>query len=89
MMESGLVKFVVTSNHDNLHQKAGTVFKVKNVLIIFVGIPLDKIVDLYGNAYTEKCCRCKKEYHRNVIVPNIGRNCDDPNCGGRLNKIGK
>jgi NAD-dependent SIR2 family protein deacetylase len=46
------------------------------------------MTDLFGNVYVEKCSKCKKLYHRKVIVPNIGRICDDPQCGGRLMKTG-
>jgi len=74
MVEKGIVKYIVTSNHDNMHQKAGTSF--------------NNMTDLFGNAYVEKCVRCKKNYHRKVIVPNIGRICDDKKCGGKLMKTG-
>jgi len=40
LLEKNLFHFVITSNHDNLHQKAGT--------------PSEKIVDLFGNVYVEK-----------------------------------
>jgi len=74
MVKQGLVQMVVTSNHDNLHQKSG--------------IPEDKIVDLFGNVYVEKCSKCGTLHKRKVIVPNLGRNCDDPACKGRLTKTG-
>lgn len=51
----GHIKCVVTSNHDDLHGKAGT--------------PRDKLVDLFGNCYVERCGRCKKLWQRHSIVP--------------------
>lgn len=73
MMEKNKnVKFIVTSNHDNLHQKGGT--------------KLNDIANLFGNAYVEECGKCKKLYQRTVVTPAIGRVCDDEKCGGRLSK---
>jgi NAD+-dependent protein deacetylase sirtuin 6 len=66
------VKFVVTSNHDNLHQKSGT--------------PLECISNLFGNVYVEECTVCKKQFQRKVITPSLGRQCDDDSCKGRLLK---
>lgn len=73
MMEKNKnVKFIVTSNHDNLHQKAGT-----NV---------SDIANLFGNVYVEECGKCKKLYQRTVVTPALGRICDDEKCGGKLSK---
>jgi NAD-dependent SIR2 family protein deacetylase len=74
LLQNGLSKFLVTSNHDGIHDKAGT--------------PLDKMADLFGNAYVEKCYKCKSYFRRRVIVPNIGRVCDNRECQGRIAKIG-
>eukprot|EP01118_Nematostelium_gracile_P013946 TRINITY_DN5336_c0_g1_i1.p1 TRINITY_DN5336_c0_g1~~TRINITY_DN5336_c0_g1_i1.p1 ORF type:complete len:188 (+),score=43.56 TRINITY_DN5336_c0_g1_i1:58-621(+) len=73
LMDSGLVKYVITSNHDNLHQKSG--------------IPEEKISNLFGNAYIEECLKCKSQFKRRVAVPSLGRYCDH-GCGGRLVKSG-
>jgi len=72
LVNSNIVKFIVTSNHDNLHVKAGT--------------PSDKVIDLFGNVCVEECGRCKKQWRRSVVVPSIGRKCDDPECQGKLFK---
>jgi len=72
LVKNDVVKSIVTSNHDNLHVKAGT--------------PDDKVIDLFGNAYVEQCGKCKKLWRRQVIVPSIGRKCDDPDCGGKIAK---
>jgi len=48
-----------------------------------IGIPEDKIAELFGNAYKEKCTKCGKLYHRKTQRPALGRReCDDPACDG-------
>jgi len=74
LVEEGIVKFIVTSNHDNLHFKSG--------------ISADKIAELFGNAYIEKCLKCSKIYRRSVVTPNINRKCEQEDCKGRLVKTG-
>ncbi|XP_004343843.2 hypothetical protein CAOG_07119 [Capsaspora owczarzaki ATCC 30864] len=74
LARSGVVKLVATSNHDGLHNKAGT--------------PDEVIADIFGNVYTEKCDKCKTLFHRKVIVPTLGRVCDNAACRGTLRKTG-
>jgi len=74
MIEAGKVKFVVSSNHDNMHRKSGT--------------PDNYLAELFGNAYVEVCTKCKKQYQRMVICPPTNRICDDPQCKGKLIKSG-
>ncbi len=33
------------------------------------GIDKEKVVDLFGNVFVEKCGKCKKLWPRSVIVP--------------------
>jgi len=72
LVREGHVKFVVSSNHDNMHERAG--------------LPIDKIAELFGNAYVEKCLGCERRFRRQVVVPNLGRKCEV--CGSRLVKTG-
>jgi len=74
LIEAGIVKFVVSSNHDNMHRRSGT----KN----------EHLAELFGNAYVEICITCKKNYQRTVICPPTSRFCDDPQCKGKLIKSG-
>lgn len=67
-----MVEFVVTSNHDNLHVKSG--------------LPLNRIAELYGNAYREKCLECQTEFRRATTFPPFDRRCE--NCNGKLKKTG-
>ena len=70
----GVVKFVATSNHDGLHQKSG--------------LPDACIADVFGNLFVERCLKCKRLWKRSVVVPSLGRRCEDPGCKGRLQKTG-
>jgi len=74
IIQQGKAKFVVTSNHDNMHRKSG--------------LSDDSIAELFGNAYIEKCLTCKTTYQRKVVCPPTGRYCDNAQCGGRLIKTG-
>lgn len=74
LIKQGKAKFVVTSNHDNLHRKSGCSDK--------------RLAELFGNAYIEKCLDCGQLYQRHVVCPAIGRICDDESCGGKLIKTG-
>eukprot|EP00455_Lapot_gusevi_P049538 TRINITY_DN7040_c0_g1_i3.p1 TRINITY_DN7040_c0_g1~~TRINITY_DN7040_c0_g1_i3.p1 ORF type:complete len:290 (-),score=42.71 TRINITY_DN7040_c0_g1_i3:74-943(-) len=76
--QTGLFKSIVTSNHDGLHQKASEA----------AGSPDIPVIDIFGNAYLEKCLKCSSVYYRRVITPNIGRTCDNLECKGRLMKCG-
>ena len=74
LVKRGVVQFVATSNHDGLHQKSG--------------LQPASIADVFGNLFVEKCLKCKREWTRSVVVPSLGRKCDDPACKGRLQKTG-
>jgi len=74
MIEAGKVKFVVSSNHDNMHRKSGTTDEY--------------LAELFGNAYVEKCTKCLKTYQRKVVCPPTNRICDDDQCKGKLIKSG-
>eukprot|EP01133_Synstelium_polycarpum_P011609 gene11609-13552_t len=68
LMEMGLVKFVVTTNMDNLHLRSG--------------VPLDKIIELHGNSFKERCTKCKKAVHKDdVIYEGPVTRCE---CGGLM-----
>jgi len=72
LLRQGFASRIVTSNHDNLHVKCGT--------------PESQVIDLFGNVFVEKCCKCQILFRRNVIVGTLGRICEK--CGGRLMQIG-
>jgi len=66
MIEEDKAKFVITSNHDNLHRKSG--------------LRDENLAELFGNAYIEKCLKCKKVFVRNVVCPPIKRRCAPEEC---------
>eukprot|EP00116_Pleurobrachia_bachei_P008579 sb/3468841/ len=67
-------KFVVTSNHDGLHQKSGT--------------PWNQTANVFGTAYIEECLECRIRYTRGVITPALHRKCEVEGCEGKLKKTG-
>jgi NAD-dependent SIR2 family protein deacetylase len=74
LAEVGILKHIVSSNHDNFHIRAGS--------------HPDMVTEIFGNSYIETCLSCQAKYLRHTQVPQLGRICDDPSCGGRLKKEG-
>jgi len=73
--KQGIMKFLVSTNVDGLHRRSG--------------ISVDKIAELHGNCYLEKCSTCGKEYLRTFDVGctthhKTGRTCDKNGCNGAL-----
>ncbi len=72
----GLIHFLVSTNVDGLHRRAGT--------------PANKMAELHGNCYKEVCNKCGKEYLRTFDVTRgrmdhkTGRSCEDEQCRGEL-----
>lgn len=74
LLNEDVVKFVVSSNHDNLHIRSGA--------------SPDKVSEIFGNGYIETCLKCGDKFLRHTQVPQLGRICDHEECGGRLKKEG-
>jgi NAD-dependent SIR2 family protein deacetylase len=74
LCEKNIAKYVLTSNHDNIHRKTG--------------IPEEKMGELFGNAYIEECLKCHALYERKTQVPTLGRVCENEECKGRLVRTG-
>jgi len=76
LYKAGILKKIVTSNHDNLH--------------LLSGIAREDVIELHGNNFTEYCPECKKVYYRESIVPALGtlhltgRKCSQEGCSGYL-----
>lgn len=66
MIESGLMKFLVSQNTDGLHRKSG--------------VPADKMSELHGNTNLEKCTDCGKKYLRDFRTRNA-QSVHDHNTG--------
>ena len=77
---SGIIKFIVTQNVDNLHHMSG--------------VPRKAICELHGNIIAEKCAKCKKIHYRDFYtrLPHLKwgdphdtrRICIKSGCGGSL-----
>eukprot|EP00435_Cladocopium_sp_Y103_P041855 s1451_g11.t1 len=75
---SGIIKFVATTNVDDLHGKSG--------------LPTDSLAELHGNSFVEECEKCLKRYKRSFVTRSAtglfehrtGRYCQ---CGGPLRDI--
>ena len=78
LLSENKLKHVISQNVDGLHRKSG--------------IPSEKISELHGNIYIEKCTSCNKEYLRdkNVSISTnaeehgTGNYCDNRECEGKL-----
>lgn len=71
----GFIKFVATTNVDDLHGKSG--------------VPEDSLAELHGNSFVEECEKCLQRYKRSFVTRSAtglfehhtGRYCQ---CGGPL-----
>lgn len=57
LMQCGKVRYVVSQNVDGLHLRSG--------------VPREKIAELHGNCFAERCPRCKKEYIRDFEIETV------------------
>ncbi|PNH03818.1 NAD-dependent protein deacetylase SRT1 [Tetrabaena socialis] len=75
LVASGKAPHVCSQNVDSLH--------------LWSGVPRDRIAELHGNCFAERCTSCKKEYARDFQMETVnfkpsGRRCPAPGCGGPL-----
>lgn len=79
LQKVGKLNFVVSTNVDGLHRRAGT--------------PQDGMAELHGNCYKEVCDKCHKEHLRTFDTTRTGgasmhhltgRKCEQPGCNGNL-----
>jgi NAD-dependent SIR2 family protein deacetylase len=71
----GIVKHLVSTNTDGLHMRSG--------------FPREKLSELHGNAYLERCRKCNAEFLRDHNVCKgrghaTGNKCEKPGCDGDL-----
>lgn len=72
---AGILKFVISQNIDGLHLRSG--------------IPRDKLSELHGNSFMERCTSCGTEYFRDFEVESVGlketsRKCSNAGCDVKL-----
>ena len=57
LVAAGKVAYVVSQNVDNLHVRSG--------------IPLDRLSELHGNCFVEKCGRCRAYRYRDFELSSV------------------
>ncbi|KAK9801395.1 hypothetical protein WJX73_005987 [Symbiochloris irregularis] len=72
LVDWGKLTYIVSQNVDGLHLRSG--------------VPREKLAELHGNCFAERCPRCSVEYVRDFEMQTVGfrhtgRTCK---CGGRL-----
>ena len=75
LMNAGKLTYIVSQNVDGLHLRSGC--------------PREKIAELHGNCFSERCIKCNTEYIRDFEVETVGfkptgRKCSIKGCGGKF-----
>mmetsp|Transcript_11146 Transcript_11146/g.15541 ORF Transcript_11146/g.15541 Transcript_11146/m.15541 type:complete len:328 (-) Transcript_11146:199-1182(-) len=75
LYEKGYVHALVSQNVDGLHLRSG--------------FPRDKLSELHGNFFMEKCERCSKEYLRNFPIKSVGLKPTGRRCTAERTSAGR
>jgi NAD-dependent protein deacetylase sirtuin 6 len=75
LLRSDFVSYISSQNVDGLHLRSG--------------VPRDRLSELHGNMFMERCEKCNREYFGDKDVGTVGLKltgnaCPHPDCGGSL-----
>ena len=78
LVSAGLLKHVISQNTDGLHRLSG--------------IPRDRLSELHGNSFYERCEKCGTKYERSFVARTSGSavpavTCVHCNCSHRTGRI--
>ncbi|KAI6214588.1 NAD-dependent histone deacetylase domain containing protein [Aphelenchoides besseyi] len=66
MERKGYIKFLLTQNVDGLHSR--------------FGFPIDRLAEVHGNVFVERCDRCQRQNFRDTPLLSVGRKSTGRNC---------
>ncbi|UKJ87966.2 silent information regulator protein Sir2 [Theileria orientalis] len=67
LLKSEKIKFIITQNIDGLHALSG--------------VPFNKLAELHGNVFVQRCLHCARRFQRSYVAPTISFHATGDLCG--------
>ncbi|BAM39017.1 silent information regulator protein Sir2 [Theileria orientalis strain Shintoku] len=67
LLKSEKIKFIITQNIDGLHSLSG--------------VPFNKLAELHGNVFVQRCLHCARRFQRSYVAPTISFHATGDLCG--------